>query len=108
MMEHVDLIESTVSGVIVAPVVQTSAQVIYQNANTNTLIYGISSSYEFVRNTTVEQGSFITDVNNLNREKVAVIGPTVAENLFGTANPIGATIRIGNALFTVVGVTKSK
>lgn len=37
-----------------------------------------------------------------------MIGPTVVENLFGTEDPLGKTIRVGNVLFTVIGVTKTK
>ena len=71
-------------------------------------IYGITPEYEIAKNTSVSEGIFITEQAYKNRDKVAVIGPTVVTNLFGTKNPIGETIRIGNFLFTVVGVTKSK
>ena len=61
-----------------------------------------------MNNTSVTVGTFITDEADTNRDKVAVLGPTVATNLFGTEDPIGKTIRIGNVLFTVVGITKEK
>lgn len=65
-------------------------------------------TYEKVNNTSVTAGTFITEAAYTNRDKVAVIGPTVVTNLFGTEDPLGKTIRIGNVLFTVVGITKAK
>ncbi len=107
-LDHVDLIK-TLSGITaVVPQVQSSKQVVYGSANTSVTIYGITPEYEIAKNTSVSEGIFITEQAYKNRDKVAVIGPTVVTNLFGTKNPIGETIRIGNFLFTVVGVTKSK
>lgn len=107
-LDHVDLIK-TLSGITaVVPQVQSSKQVVYGSANTSVTIYGITPEYETAKNTSVSEGIFITEQAYKNRDKVAVIGPTVVTNLFGAKNPIGETIRIGNFLFTVVGVTKSK
>jgi len=62
-----------------------------------------------VRNVSVASGNFITDANNSARAKVAVLGPTTAEDLFGVdVDPIGQTIRFNNMNFKVVGVTVSK
>lgn len=51
---------------------------------------------------------FISEEHEARRDKVAVIGPTVVENLFGNEDPIGKTIRMGNVLLSVIGVTKTK
>lgn len=83
-------------------------QVIYGNNNTSVTINGVLPAYEIVNNTSVTSGTFITEQAYINRDKVAVIGPTVVTNLFGTEDPLGKTIRVGNVLFTVVGITKTK
>lgn len=98
-IDHVEAVSALTSG---------QKQLIYKSANTSATINGVTSSYESVNNTSVTVGTFITDEANTNRDKVAVLGPTVATNLFGAEDPIGKTIRIGNVLFTVVGVTKEK
>lgn len=107
-MDHVDLLK-TLSGITaVVPQVQGSKQIVYGSANTSATVYGTTPDYETAKNTSVDQGSFITQSQTDNRDKVAVIGPTVVTTLFADRNPIGETIRIGTTLFTVIGITKSK
>jgi putative ABC transport system permease protein len=65
-------------------------------------------SYLKVRNSSVEYGAFVSKQNVDNVDKVAVIGFTTAETLFGTENPIGKDIRIGNVILKVIGVMKKK
>ncbi|MBO7392931.1 MAG: ABC transporter permease [Abditibacteriota bacterium] len=91
-----------------APQVQTSAQVKYANNNTNTSIYGTTPEYADIRNYTVEKGRFIRDNDVKGLKKVAVIGPTTAETLFGEMTPVGKTISIKGIKFEVVGLLKSK
>lgn len=107
-MEHVDILSKMTDVSAVAPLVSTSKQVIYKSANTNVTINWVTPSYEKVNNASVTSWIFITESAERNRDKVAVIWPTVVTNLFGTEDPIGKTIRIGNVLFTVVWVTKTK
>lgn len=66
----------------------TSKQVIYENANSTVTIYGVAPQYETINNTPVTNGTFITENAYNNREKVAVIGPTVVTNLFSGTDPI--------------------
>ncbi len=107
LMEHSDLI-GTLSGVAnVAPLISGSKQVVYGSANTNANIYGVTPSYETVKNVTIEQWTFVTENNYKMRDKVAIIGPTVVSNLFPDEDPLGKTIRIWTTLFTVVGITKT-
>lgn len=101
-MDHVDIIKNIENVVAVSPIVTSSKQVIYGSNNSSVTIYGVLPSYEKVNNTPVTAGIFITEASNTNRDKVAVLGPTVVTNLFGTADPLGKTIRIGNVLFDVV------
>ncbi|MGB7958169.1 MAG: ABC transporter permease [Minisyncoccia bacterium] len=90
-------------------------QVVYKGANTNTTVLGTVPAYTQVRNVQVAQGSFITDFDVTNSNRIAVLGPNALQNLFGsataTATPdmaIGQVIRIKGNDFTVVGVTVAK
>ncbi len=87
-------------------------QVTVAGANTNTTVDGVDASYAQIRNLTLAQGSFITDSQSQSRLKVAVIGSTVASDLWGadatSTNLVGQTLRINNLQFTVVGLTSTK
>ena len=92
----------------VSPTVNGSYQIVNGNQNWNSSVYGVTPEYMSIRSLTVSAGSFITQ-NDLNsRNRVAVIGTTVATNLFGTTNPVGKNIRVNNAPYKIVGVLESK
>ena len=91
-----------------APEVNASAQVVYGNANWNTSITGSTPDLLPVRVLEMESGACFTDADVRSGAKVCVIGPTVATELFGYADPVGANIRIKNIPFQIVGVTKAK
>ncbi len=93
----------------VSPEYAGREQVVAGRNNTNTQVIGVQPIYASVRNVTMSQGSFITDQQVSSMSKVAVLGSTVVEDLFGTgANPIGQTIRINGQTLTVIGVTASR
>ncbi len=99
----------------VAEEVNGRYQVVYRGTNTNTNVLGTTSDYPSVRNLTVDQGFFITDANVADSGRVAVIGPTVLQDLFAgpnasatPADAIGNTLRIKGTEFQIVGVTKTK
>jgi putative ABC transport system permease protein len=71
-------------------------------------IIGVNASYLIVRNWQIERGDFFTPSDIRAAAKVCAIGATVAENLFQTTNCVGATIRIKNIPFTIVGVLEAK
>ncbi len=108
--EDADAIQKEVSSVrAVAPEISRRYQVTAKGTNTNTSIIGTVSAYENVRSVEVETGSFITDQNIKSLSKVAVIGPTTRDDLFGAgADPIGQNIKINKIEFKVVGVMKAK
>lgn len=84
-------------------------QIIGKGTNSNTNVMGTTSSYLTIRNLEIENGDFITEQNIKNMAKVAVIGPTVAEDLFGVdVDPVGETIKIKSISFKIIGVTKAK
>jgi len=93
----------------VAPEVDAREQVTAVGTNTNTSITGTTAAYLQVRNMQVDTGSFFTDEQNKDLAKVAVLGPTTRDDLFGTgADAVGKTIRIKGIDFTVIGVLVSK
>jgi len=92
----------------VSPTVQKSYQVVYGNQNWNTSVTGVTQEYMSIRDLKVTTGSFISTEDLNTRNRVAVIGMTVASNLFGETNPVGKTIRVNNQPYRVVGVLESK
>jgi putative ABC transport system permease protein len=93
----------------VAPQVQAFGQVVYQGNNANTQIVGVTPEYQTVRNTTVQQGDFISAANVTGKSSVAVIGSNVVSTLFtGGQDPVGQSIRINNVPFRVIGVLTTK
>ena len=92
----------------VAPAVSRSYQVIFNNQNWITQVEGTTPEFLPVRNFEMGKGEFFTSKDVDSRARVAVIGATIAENLFLDSNPIGQTIRINKAPFTVIGVLQAK
>lgn len=109
-VEDADAIKNEVENIqAVAPAIQKRSQVTAKGNNTNTQILGTTSDYLTVRNVTIDSGSFFSDQQMKTSAKVAVIGPTVRDDLFGTdANPTGQTIRINKMDFQVIGMTLTK
>jgi len=84
-------------------------QVIAKGTNTNTSVLGTTPTYLSVRNVAIAEGAFISDQNIKNLSKVAVLGPTVRDDLFGDGGTaVGQTIRINGIQFKVIGVTQAK
>ena len=93
----------------VAPEVGTNAQVKAGNANTNTRIVGTGESYPQVRNVQLAEGTFFTDRDVQSRRKVAVLGPTAVENLFGPGQSVvGKRIKLNGMTFSAIGQLKAK
>ena len=103
-------IQSQVTSIkAIAPQLTKRYQITAGGNNTNTSVNGTVSAYPEVRNLQMDIGSFISDENNSSISKVAVLGPTTRDDLFGTGvDPTGQSIRINNVEFQVIGVTKSK
>ena len=75
---------------------------------TSVFVAGVTPNYTRVRNFNVSEGSFITDTENKNMDKVAVLGSEVSEKLFGNENPVGRYILIWRVPCQVIGVLESK
>jgi putative ABC transport system permease protein len=94
----------------VQPEMNSNLQVQFLNKNAGTSVVGATANYPTVRKYEMESGRFFTEGEDAGRQRVAVVGPAVVENL-GLQSPeglIGETIRIRGIQFTVVGVFKSK
>ena len=92
----------------VAPTYRGGAQVVFGNANWSTQVFGITPDYFIVRNWTLESGRMFEPAEMSGAGKVALIGQTVASELFGDADPMDQTIRVKNVPVTIVGVLARK
>ena len=93
----------------VSPGINTRLQVISESANWNTQVQGASEELPEIRSWPAQLGSFFTAHDVRTAAKVAVLGSSTRDHLFGAgADPVGATIRIRNQPFKVVAVLTSK
>ena len=92
----------------VSPSASTMAQVVFGNQNWNTRIEGYNEQYPLLRNWPLTQGSFFEESHVKTASRVAVLGQTVVDELFGGGDPVGQTIRVKNLPFQVMGVLKKK
>jgi putative ABC transport system permease protein len=96
------------SAALVAPELSTFAQVVAGGENVKTRIVGVTPEYEEVRNFGVADGEFITGHDVQARSMVCVLGSNVAEDLFGSLDPIGQSVKVSRRPFRVAGVLESK
>jgi putative ABC transport system permease protein len=91
-----------------APVSRGGAQVVYGNQNWGTQILGTTPDYLTIRDLQVDEGQPFTTADVDAAAKVALLGKTVAGNLFNGEDPVGKVIRIKNVPFTVSGTLAAK
>jgi len=96
------------SVVAAAPSLRGSGQIVYGNQNWATVVQGVTPDYEIVREWPVVDGKYLGQEDIDGATKVALVGQTVVDNLFGGTDPIGQIIRIRKVPFTVVGVLARK
>ena len=93
----------------ISPEISSRYQATARGTNTNTTVTGVTAAYAGVHNVQVNDGTFISDSDIKSLNKVAVIGPTTATDLFGDGNEaVGQSLVIKGVQFTVIGVTVSK
>lgn len=92
----------------VAPIWGGVTQVVYGNQNWSTGVQGTLPSFFDIREWPLHSGRNFTDQEMTGAAKVAIVGLTVVENLFGSENPLGQIIRIKKVPFTIVGVLSNK
>ncbi len=93
---------------LAAPSLRTVAQVVSANQNWSTSVTGSTPEYFVVRDWSFSAGAPFTPTDFKGAAKTAVLGKTVADNLFGSQDPIGQIIRIRNVPFKVVGLLAPK
>ena len=108
--DDADAIASGVQNVTgVAAEVTGNEQITAKGTNTNATVDGTVANYQTIHNVDMADGDFIADGQVSSKAKVAVLGPTVRDDLFGTdADAVGETIRINGTEFTVIGVMQTK
>ena len=93
---------------IAEPGVRTGAQLVYGNQNWSTSVQGTGPDFLTIRAWALARGAYFTEEDVKAATKVAVIGQTVAENLFGNTNPVGQIVRIKGLPFRVIGLLERK
>ncbi len=109
-LDDANAIRKEVSGVTaVSAQVSSSMRVQAGNQNTSTSVQGVGDNYLDVGKLTMAQGRFFTPEENRRRRKVAVLGPTVVENLFGKDEyVVGESLRLKGMTFSIIGVCNEK
>ena len=90
------------------PIAQAGGQIVFGNQNYFAPTTGTTPDFPTVRDYQLAEGSFFTQDDVLANHRVAVIGNTVAQNLFPSTDPVGQTIKINRQSFRVIGVFASK
>jgi len=103
-----EAIASLTNVAAISPEVRDREQVLANGLNWNTQVMGESPSYPQIRNWTIAAGTMFSDQDVRSLAKSAVIGKTVADELFPNENPVGETIRIRDLPFLVIGLLGSK
>lgn len=92
----------------VAPILSGGAEASFSGQSHRTSINGVTPNYQSVRNVSLSEGEFISDVHMLGLAAVAVIGPDTAEELFGhSEGVVGEVIRINGQPFRIIGVKEA-
>jgi putative ABC transport system permease protein len=92
----------------VAPWLSVFGQVVAGDQNVSTELIGTTTTYFPIRRFKIAKGELWTESDELVKTKVCVIGKTVSDKLFGSADPVGRTIRIGRYPFRIIGTLEPK
>ena len=92
----------------VSPAVTAPVTLVFGNQNWTTRAEGVAPAYLSIRNRAIAAGDIFTEGEVRTAARVAVIGQTVADQLFAGADPVGQTIRVRNLPFRIVGVLEAK
>jgi putative ABC transport system permease protein len=102
-------IQTEIPGVVaVSPEIRDRQQVLANGLNWNTTIYGESPEFPAIRDWKLTDGAMFGEADVRSAAKVAVIGQTIADQIFPGSDPIGQTLRIRNIPFKVVGILAPK
>jgi putative ABC transport system permease protein len=92
----------------VSPVVLTFTQAVGGEGNWRCVILGVSTDYQIIRDWPMESGVFFDEDALRSRRRVALLGHTVAEELFPGQDPVGQQVRLRNVPFQIIGVLAPK
>ncbi len=92
----------------VTPVIFTRAQAIGGQGNWRTIINGVATDWQTIRDWPLKSGTFFSETDVRSMRKVAVLGSTVANNLFLGADPVGQQVQLRGVPFSVIGVLETK
>ena len=92
----------------VSPVTFTGVQAISAQGNWRTRVNGVSTDFQTIRNWPVSSGVFFSDSDQRAMRKVAVLGNTVAQNLYPGTDPVGQQIQLRDVPFRIIGVLSPK
>lgn len=92
----------------VAPLTMRSAELSFQGKKKTTSVMGTTANYAEIYNTPTDKGNFFSDADDRGGERVIVLGSELAKELFGNADPIGKSMKVGSQTFRVVGVAEEK
>jgi len=101
-------LEELPSVVAVAPTSPGTAQIVYGSNNWSTQVSGTTPGFLIVRDWPLSSGAVFTESDIRSATRVALLGQTVATNLFGDEDPVGKTIRIKNSPYLVLGLLSAK
>ena len=102
------IMEEVSAVALASPTLRRVEQVVAGNQNWSTLVQGVAPEFQQIRDWQIEEGRFVNQADVDNASKVALIGQTVADNLFGSEDPIDAVIRVRKIPFRVIGVLAAK
>jgi putative ABC transport system permease protein len=108
--DDIDAIAQNVTGINGVAGEQTTNQTVKGGGTTleSITVVGTTAGYPAVREYSLAEGRFVSDEDNDRENRVAVLGASVAQELFGDQNPIGQSIKIDSTKFTVVGLMEEK
>jgi putative ABC transport system permease protein len=108
-LEDAEYIEQDITNIAgVAPSYSSGLELAVGDKSTNAQVTGTTPEYLAVNNLKVASGTFFTENDYESSNRVVVLGPNVAETLFGSTSPIGQQIRMGTIIVRVIGVLQSK
>lgn len=107
-LKDADKLRNIESLIAVSPLSRISSQVIGGSGNWQTQVYGVDPDYLTIREWSVSSGDMFTKKDIATSSKVAVIGKTIADQLFADQDPIGQSIRIGKVPMKIVGILDEK
>ena len=102
------ILETVPSIKMLSPMTQGNAQIKYMNKNSRTSVVGTAVTYALIGNLEVEYGRFFKESETNSMARVAVIGPTTADDLGITKSMIGENIKVNGLNFLIIGILKTK